>query len=391
MEAAGGVPLGSAVAADLRDARRKEDEFVPSGDAGVPITFMVPVVKPGAEGFTRRGDTARMLESGSLPSGRPGARTCRYSTFEFLIDSGSAPRALRQASAVYQCVAAVAILVLIMIDSTSAHVDTFPAYEVVHRVVTLAWCVEHVLRLWCCVESSELETCRGSCSARLLYLMKPMMLMDTFILFALMSDIFVKSTRYRGMSALRIMRVLTLYRIERDFRVFGPVVRASMIKKRELLAALVLSGLVLIVASVIVFYIEAPHNPEFHSVFVSMWWATNALTTVGYGDLVPQTVLGRITAGIVAFIGTGMFGLFAGILADGFREVLNEAPGEGIASHGAVGANSQQERAVLLGERLQRHEEQTAERIASLQADVREALGLLRGIAEKMPPPPPPR
>merc|ERR1719330_2045598 len=125
-----------------------------------------------------------------------------------------------------------------------------------------------------------------------------MMLMDSFVLLSLMADIFVKSTSFRGMSLLRILRVLTLYRIERDFRVFGPVVRASMHKRRELLAALVLSGLVLIVASVIVFYIEAPQNPEFHSVFVSMWWCTAALTTVGYGDLVPQSVTGRVAAAV---------------------------------------------------------------------------------------------
>ena len=52
----------------------------------------------------------------------------------------------------------------------------------------------------------------------------------------------------------------------------------------------------------------------------AMWWAVATLTTVGYGDVYPVTVMGKIMASIIAFLGVGMFALPAGILASGFAE-----------------------------------------------------------------------
>ena len=49
-----------------------------------------------------------------------------------------------------------------------------------------------------------------------------------------------------------------------------------------------------------------------------MWWAVVTLTTVGYGDVVPVTVLGRVVAAMVMICGLGVFGLWTGILATGF-------------------------------------------------------------------------
>ena len=86
-----------------------------------------------------------------------------------------------------------------------------------------------------------------------------------------------------------------------------------------LLSVLVIFLMVLFLASVAVHFLERDVQPAtFGSVPATMWWAVVTLTTVGYGDVVPVTALGRIVAAMVMICGLGVFGLWTGILATGF-------------------------------------------------------------------------
>jgi voltage-gated potassium channel len=51
-----------------------------------------------------------------------------------------------------------------------------------------------------------------------------------------------------------------------------------------------------------------------------MWWAVVTLSTTGYGDKIPQSLAGRVLAGVVMMSGIGVFALWAGLLATGFAE-----------------------------------------------------------------------
>ena len=67
------------------------------------------------------------------------------------------------------------------------------------------------------------------------------------------------------------------------------------------------------------YYIEREYQPEaFSSIPAAMWWAVATLTTVGYGDVYPITVLGKIIGSFIAVLGVGLFALPAGIIASGF-------------------------------------------------------------------------
>jgi voltage-gated potassium channel len=86
-----------------------------------------------------------------------------------------------------------------------------------------------------------------------------------------------------------------------------------------LLSVLVILLMVLFLASVAVYYLEHDVQPAtFGSVPAALWWAVVTLTTVGYGDVVPITPLGRLVAAVVMICGLGVFGLWTGILATGF-------------------------------------------------------------------------
>jgi voltage-gated potassium channel len=86
-----------------------------------------------------------------------------------------------------------------------------------------------------------------------------------------------------------------------------------------LFSVLVIFLMVLFLASVSAYFLERDVQPAtFGSVPAALWWAIATLTTVGYGDVVPITPLGRLVAALVMICGLGVFGLWTGILATGF-------------------------------------------------------------------------
>ena len=114
--------------------------------------------------------------------------------------------------------------------------------------------------------------------------------------------------------------VLKLLRDSTSFRLVGKVLANEA---RNLIGVMSIFGIVLFVASVAAYLIERDAQPDkFGSIPQAMWWAVVTLSTTGYGDEIPQSLAGRILAGVVMTSGIGVFALWAGILATGFAEEL---------------------------------------------------------------------
>ena len=79
------------------------------------------------------------------------------------------------------------------------------------------------------------------------------------------------------------------------------------------------AGGVLVVGSLVAYHAEHPTNPGFATVGDALWWGIVTLTTVGYGDIVPETTAGRWAAVTIMITGIGVLGLLAGALASFFR------------------------------------------------------------------------
>src|SRR6516165_400689 len=91
--------------------------------------------------------------------------------------------------------------------------------------------------------------------------------------------------------------------------------------RHALLSVLLGFGILLLLAASLVYLLERSSQPDaFGSIPAALWWAIVTMTTTGYGDVVPQTVLSRMLAGIVMISGILVFALWAGILATGYAE-----------------------------------------------------------------------
>jgi voltage-gated potassium channel len=92
-------------------------------------------------------------------------------------------------------------------------------------------------------------------------------------------------------------------------------------ERSAIAAAAALFAIVLFSAATIAHWLEGERQPEaFGSIPASLWWAVVTLTTTGYGDVVPQSALGRVIGGVVMLCGISVLALLAGILATGFAE-----------------------------------------------------------------------
>lgn len=102
------------------------------------------------------------------------------------------------------------------------------------------------------------------------------------------------------------------------FRLLGRVMRNEA---RNLIGVTSIFGIVLFGAALAAYVIERDVQPDrFGSIPQAMWWAVVTLSTTGYGDEIPQSLAGRVLAGLVMMSGIGIFALWAGILATGFYE-----------------------------------------------------------------------
>jgi voltage-gated potassium channel len=91
----------------------------------------------------------------------------------------------------------------------------------------------------------------------------------------------------------------------------------------QLTASMVVTLFLLFLSAILLYFVEGGVQPEaFGSIPRAMWWAMATLTTVGYGDVYPITVMGKICAGIISLMSIGVVALPAGIIAAHFSEKL---------------------------------------------------------------------
>ena len=121
---------------------------------------------------------------------------------------------------------------------------------------------------------------------------------------------------FRSVRIFRFFRLLRIFKLFRYTKAVNRYKKAFSLIKVELTIFLMAALFLIYLASVGIYYFENEAQPDkFSSIFDCMWWAIVTLTTIGYGDLYPITVGGKIFTSIIVLIGLGIIAIPTGLFA----------------------------------------------------------------------------
>ena len=133
---------------------------------------------------------------------------------------------------------------------------------------------------------------------------------------------------FRSIRAIRFLRMFRIFKLARYNKVMQRFHSAFIIAREELVLFFFTTLLLLYFAAAGIYFFENEAQPEtFQSIFHSLWWAVSTLTTVGYGDIYPVTIGGKIFTFFILMLGLGVVSIPSGMIASALtqaRELENK-------------------------------------------------------------------
>jgi len=134
------------------------------------------------------------------------------------------------------------------------------------------------------------------------------------ILPAYLSLVFTGVHSLMILRSLRLLRVFRVFKLARFMGEESQLRRALSASRPKIIVFLVAVGIIVVIMGTIMFLVEGPEN-GFTSIPASIYWAIVTLTTVGYGDIAPSTILGQTLASIIMVMGYGIIAVPTGIVS----------------------------------------------------------------------------
>lgn len=139
---------------------------------------------------------------------------------------------------------------------------------------------------------------------------------------------FILNYIYWGTTNMHIIilpYILIVFKIVRYSRSFQLILKVIYAVKSELLMAYTACSIMICFSAILMYYIERNAQPEvFENIGSGFWWAVVTFTTVGYGDIYPITLWGRLLGGFISMIGIAMIAIPTGIVSSAFIRVMQE-------------------------------------------------------------------
>jgi voltage-gated potassium channel len=221
-------------------------------------------------------------------------------------------------------VAILASVVIVMLDSVSSVGGRYPRlFHALEWGITLLFTAEYAARL-ACVERPRRYA--GSFYG----VVDLVSILPTYLAFFFPALQALMDVRLLRM--LRVFRVLKLAAYIQEYRALGQALAAS---RRKILVFIGTVGIIVMLLGTVMYVVEGPKN-GFTSIPVGVYWAISTMTTVGFGDIVPRTDLGRAIASFVMLLGWGVLAVPTGIVtAEMTRRRLQEVEEQRCAACGA--------------------------------------------------------
>jgi voltage-gated potassium channel len=129
----------------------------------------------------------------------------------------------------------------------------------------------------------------------------------------------------RALRIIRLFRIFRLLKLARYNKAISRFHQAFISVKEELVLFFLASFFLIYLVSVGIYYFENEAQPQaFQSIIHSFWWSVVTLTTVGYGDVYPVTIGGKMFTFFVLMIGVGIITIPAGLIATAMMKTRNE-------------------------------------------------------------------
>ncbi len=214
-------------------------------------------------------------------------------------------------------VASVGAVILQSVPEYDENYDKF--FQFIENISVSIFTLEFALRLWTAPEHTPYAS-QSALRARISFMKSGGAIIDLVSVLPFYLSIFV-STDLRVLLLLRLLRFFKLARYSSGMRTIIAVLEAE---KRALLASgLILFGVVLFAAAAMHLAEHEAQPDKFDSIPAAMWWAIVTITTLGYGDVTPITLAGRLIASATMVMGYVMLGLPVGIVATAFAEEIH--------------------------------------------------------------------
>jgi voltage-gated potassium channel len=225
----------------------------------------------------------------------------------------------------------IASILSVMLETVKEIDEQFGTLLYAFEVFTvIVFTIEYVFRVWSIVEDPQYS---HPIIGRIRYIISFMAIIDFIAVFPfyLPGIVRVDLRFLRGLRLFRLLRIFKLGRYSSSLNMISHVISS---KRHDIAVTLFVIIVILVLSSSLMYFLEHEAQPNvFPSIPATLWWGVATLTTIGYGDVYPVTVAGRICASIISVLGIGLFALPSGILVAGFIEEINAQKSKPIYPH----------------------------------------------------------
>ncbi len=209
--------------------------------------------------------------------------------------------------------------IVVMFLETFDQLSSFrTVFKIIEYSTIIIFCIEYLLRIW----TSDLLYPRRS---KIRSVLKFLTSFDGIIdLLTILPFFFLDGMVVFRM--LRVVRIFHLFRINSQYDSFNLIKEVLLERRKQLLSSIFIIIIIMLASSLAMYGAEHEAQPEaFENAFSGIWWSVSTLLTVGYGDIYPVTIAGKILAIFIAFLGVCVVAIPTGILSAGFMEKFSKS------------------------------------------------------------------